>query len=278
MVVASHARASQYVVSLSTSLVDLVSRQILRYFFGGSIDVQFHETAIINSCYPLCILDLGCKRSARSGRGEIILLRHLRWLYRLRRFGYNVLWILHWRRGRWSFMKPTPFSLLLSFLGPISIVSSAIAQVSSIPISDRYIEGEILFPTGEVASFQSREGALITVKNDAGATNATGMILRLVGDTTKVKVLILKIQAQGGRGDATAKSPPEEISLGSKLVVQQSEPITVSLNKVGQRQFPNPPSDLKNPGVYSTELCCVTFNGKEVCANSVRTPVGDCPK
>lgn len=176
----------------------------------------------------------------------------------------------------------TPSLRLLLLLGILIVcqllnaASALAAQVSSIPISNKYFEGEIRFHDGSKAQFESREGALIRVEQNAESPTYTGLILYLAKDGKKVKVLILKIQTQSSGESVLSAEKPEEINLGSVFGIQQSDPIRLTLNRVGERSFPNPPSNLQDPSVYSSELCCVEFGTKRICSNFVNTPAGAC--
>jgi len=166
--------------------------------------------------------------------------------------------------------------LCILIIGQLLSAASALAQVTSIPISNKYFGGEIRFHDGSIAQFESREGSLIRVKQNAGSPTYTGLILYLAKDGKKVKVLILKIQTQPTGESVLSASKPEEISLGSIFEIQQSDLIKLILNRIGERNFPNPPSNLQDPSVYLAELCCARFGMKQICSNIVSTPGGNC--
>jgi hypothetical protein len=148
---------------------------------------------------------------------------------------------------------------------------------TSIPISDKYFAGQLVFSKGEAVRFQIREGALLTIKNPENAASYLGLVLKLAG-SGKIRVLVLNIQSkEGSKGNVSAMSPPKEIALDSSFEVRQSAPITLKIREVGERRFSNPPSNIQDQEKYSSELCCASFGKKQVCANSVITPAGSCP-
>jgi len=159
--------------------------------------------------------------------------------------------------------------LALSLFG----VNLAWPEIITIPVSNKYFEGEISFQDGTKAQFESREGALIRVRQNLNSPEATGLVLHLGKDANKVKVLVLKIQTAA---DSAKSDKPPIIDLNSALEIRQSNPIKLVLKRVGERQFPHPPSNLQAQSEYSAELCCVEFGGKQVCANAVTTPAGTC--
>ena len=147
----------------------------------------------------------------------------------------------------------------------------AAAQVT-IPKSNHYFAGSITFPDGDNANFEIREGSLLTVKNSKNAR--FGLVLLRDDDSKKLKFVVLKLQSNNGA--VLGSLPPQDFVLKSPFKVEQSPAITIKVDVIGEKPFPNPPSNIQNQSGYLAEICCHTFSGKEVCANFAKSTEGSC--
>jgi hypothetical protein len=156
-------------------------------------------------------------------------------------------------------------------------VNAVLGQGVTIPVSDKYFMGEIVFEDESKVDFELREGALLTMTESTAATEAVGLVLYLSKGSGQVKVQELHIKLSGtDEGSISGMKKPSEIGMGSTLELKGSPVIRLSLNKLGEGRYPNPPLNLGNQAGYLNERCCVQCKKRQICATSISTSCGKC--
>jgi hypothetical protein len=171
-------------------------------------------------------------------------------------------------------MNKRPVSTILMILMLIALYRPDVAAAQvTIPKSNKYFAGDITFPDGGKASFEIREGSLLTVKSSTNAARY-GLLLLREENSAKLKFMVLMLQSNTGA--VSGSLPLQEFALKSPFKVEQSPAITIRVNSMGEKRFPNPPSNIQNQSGYLAEICCHTFSGKEICANFAKSTKGSC--
>lgn len=151
-----------------------------------------------------------------------------------------------------------------------------------VPVSDRVIEGEISFAQGEPFFFKVREGMMLTTRETGGHAYGFVPLIQKTGDVefavyeltpaavgeraTEIGLLMVN-----GNGQAPAAAPT-------------AEPIDLLVYRISKANFEEEavtdpssedPEDLRSEFELPS-TCCVTCNGRTVCACEVVTGCGSC--
>lgn len=170
---------------------------------------------------------------------------------------------------------------LFAFIAALILPAAAHTEVFSVPVSKKIIEVEMVLPNGELARVSVREGAMITVRDEAG--NGYGFV-PMLSSSRVAGISLLEIKRQDTQDHVTQLDDPGSIRLGGKSLALETAIGTFDLKLVGVAL--REPAKPKRSAAAAkdkaccdgivVESCCVTCGTLTVCGDSVALRCGEC--
>ena len=168
-------------------------------------------------------------------------------------------------------------AIMVALIGMGLAHGAAMAQETTIPISDKYFLGKLIFFKDYEVKFLLREGAMLTISEGKASPDYFGFALYLGSGSPNIKVQKLQIAlSEEGAGRIFGPDRPSETRLGEPLEIRGNSVIQLVLSKMGEKQFSTPPAIVRNQAAYLKERCCILCGDRQVCANAVVASCGKC--
>ena len=159
------------------------------------------------------------------------------------------------------------------------------AQSSSVPISARVIEGDLLLPDGRAAHFSVRDGAVLSVRS-ALDSYWYGIFVEIAGaDDETIRFTVFEIQKNSdGEQNLELVGSPLESRGGAAVEIQtMNGPFRITPQEVLFRLPMQDRISSQKSAVYQPPntydalgICCVTCDDMTVCGGAVNMPCGSC--
>ena len=162
----------------------------------------------------------------------------------------------------------------------------AAPEFFGVPNSDRVLQGSLTLPDGKTVRFGSREGTMVSVRDDAKHywVAFQGVFEQGVERTT-VRLFDVEPMSDDEAALDIHGRLPKEIAMGtSHEFSHPSGTFTFSYQAVTQGHFPKQPFDPRQATTQQVEknwptgdgICCVTCGSATACASSVISDCGSC--
>jgi hypothetical protein len=131
---------------------------------------------------------------------------------------------------------------LVGLLAASTICSAAgKPNVSTVPISNRLIQGEIRIPGGEVVKFTTQEGGLVSVQGEDGIFfGVAGEILDV--ETGHVRFTVFEIEEHGPGLHGLKEVAKVEVRDQQPMRVPQIGIEALFVSRIEAAKIPNPPA------------------------------------
>lgn len=165
--------------------------------------------------------------------------------------------------------------------GPQAIAAQGVLDGAafSVPVSDRVIEGELIFGDDSRVGFKVREGMMLTIRIQGGQSYG---LSPLVEDNGEVQFAVYELE-RSTAGERVREVGEFVTGVGGTSAAPTAMPLDVAVLDVSSRKFSVPPPD--DPasltpedlrGTYGLTDCCVNCGTRTICGCSVETSCGSC--
>lgn len=174
---------------------------------------------------------------------------------------------------------------LCAALGSVAVTGPATAEDAlenpafAVPVSDRVIEGELIFGDDSRVGFKVREGMMLTVRLQGGRGYG---LSPLVEDGGEIHFAVYELE-RSAAGERVREIGEFVAGLGGTSPAPTAMPLDVAVLDITSREFSVRPSEDPTQltpdelrKTYGLSDCCIYCDGRTLCGCSVETSCGTC--